>query len=147
MGCHCLLPTKRQTNTKTSSGMIKNLYSRVKSNKWNSNFINSVRLQGFTRASLVTQLVKNLPAIQETWVQSLGQEDPLENEMAIHSSILPWRIPWTRSLVSYSPWGHRELDMTKRLTLTFKKKNPTWPQFFHVENGYNIASIYLISLL
>ena len=40
-------------------------------------------------------MVKDLPAIQETWVQSLGQEDPLEKEMATHSSILAWRIPWT----------------------------------------------------
>jgi len=39
--------------------------------------------------------VKNLPAMQETWVQSLGQEDPLEKGMAMHSSILAWRIPWT----------------------------------------------------
>ena len=44
-------------------------------------------------ASLVAQMVKNLPAMQETWVQFLGQEEPLEKEMAIHSSILPWRIP------------------------------------------------------
>ena len=42
----------------------------------------------------VAQMVKNLPAMQETWVRSLGQEDPLEKEMAIHSSILAWRIPW-----------------------------------------------------
>ena len=47
------------------------------------------------RASLVTQMVKNLPAVQETWVQSLGQEDPLEKGMATHSSILAWEIPWT----------------------------------------------------
>ena len=40
-------------------------------------------------------MVKNLPALQETWVQSLGQEDSLEKEMATHSSILDWRIPWT----------------------------------------------------
>ena len=46
-------------------------------------------------ASLVAQMVKNLPAIQETQFQSLGQEDPLEEEMATHSSILAWRIPWT----------------------------------------------------
>ena len=46
-------------------------------------------------ASLVTQVVKNLPAMQETRVQSLGWEDPLEKEMATHSSILAWRIPWT----------------------------------------------------
>ena len=47
------------------------------------------------KGSLVAQTVKNLPAMQETWVQSLGQEDPLEKRMAIHSSILAWRIPWT----------------------------------------------------
>ena len=46
-------------------------------------------------ASLVAQIVKNLPALQETWVESLGRKDPLEEEMVIHSSILAWRIPWT----------------------------------------------------
>ena len=46
-------------------------------------------------ASLVAQMVKHLPTMQETWVQSLGQEDALEKEMATHSSILAWRIPWT----------------------------------------------------
>ena len=46
-------------------------------------------------ASLVAQMVKNLPAIQETWVRSLSQEDPLEEGTATHSSILAWRIPWT----------------------------------------------------
>ena len=43
----------------------------------------------------MAQTVKNLPAMQETWVQSLGQEDPLEKGMATHSSILAWRTPWT----------------------------------------------------
>ena len=46
-------------------------------------------------ASLVAQMVKRLPAMQETWAQSLGREDPLEKEIAAHSSILAWRIPWT----------------------------------------------------
>ena len=46
-------------------------------------------------ASLVAQTVKNLPAVQETQVQSLGQEDPLEKGMATHSSVLAWKIPWT----------------------------------------------------
>ena len=46
-------------------------------------------------ASLVAQMVENQPAMQETWVQSLGQENPLEKEMATHFSILAWRIPWT----------------------------------------------------
>ena len=45
--------------------------------------------------SLVVQRVRNLPAKQETWVRSLSGEDPLENEIAAHSSILAWRIPWT----------------------------------------------------
>ena len=47
------------------------------------------------RAPLVAQMVKNLPAVQKTWVQSLGRKDPLEKGMATHSSILAWRIPWT----------------------------------------------------
>ena len=47
------------------------------------------------RASLVAQMVKNLPAMQETQVRSLGWEDPLEKEMATHSSILAWKISWT----------------------------------------------------
>ena len=49
----------------------------------------------YTWSSLVAQLVKNPPAIWETWVQSLGWEDPLEKGKATHSSILAWRIPWT----------------------------------------------------
>ena len=48
----------------------------------------------YSWSSLVAQLVKNLPAMQETWVQSLGWEDPLEKGKAIHSGILAWRIPW-----------------------------------------------------
>ena len=50
---------------------------------------------GLLWASLVAQTVKNLPAMQESWVWSLGQEDPLEKRMATHSSTLVWRIPWT----------------------------------------------------
>ena len=49
----------------------------------------------YSLASLVAQLVKNTPAMQETWVQSLGWEDPLEKGKAIHTSILAWRITWT----------------------------------------------------
>ena len=68
--------------------------------------------------SLLTQMLKNLPATWETRVQSLGQEDPLEEGMATHSSILAWRIPWIEELVSYSPWGRKESDMIERLTLS-----------------------------
>ena len=62
----------------------------------------------YSWACLVAQLVKNPSAIQETWVQSLGQEDPLEKEMAPHSSTLPGKSHGQRSLVGYSPWGRKE---------------------------------------
>ena len=62
---------------------------------------------------MLTQMVKNLPAMQKTQVQSLGQEEPMENGMATHSSIFAWRIPWTEEPVGYSPWGHKESDMTE----------------------------------
>ena len=59
-------------------------------------------------------MVKNLPAMQETRVQSLGREDPLEEEMAIYSSILAWEIPCTGEPGRlYSPWGQKESDMTE----------------------------------
>ena len=60
--------------------------------------------------SLVAQLVKNRPAMRETWVRSLGWEDPLEKGKATHSSILAWRIPWTR--------GCKESDITEQLSLS-----------------------------
>ena len=72
----------------------------------------------FLWASLVAQMVKNPPAMQETWVQSLGWEDLLEEGMATHSSILAWRIPWTESMVGYSLWGCKKSDTTEGLTLT-----------------------------
>ena len=52
-------------------------------------------LSSMCGAYLVTQTVKNLPAVWESWIPFLGQEDPLEKGMAIHSSIIAWRIPWT----------------------------------------------------
>ena len=57
-------------------------------------------------------MVKNLSAKQETQVQFLGQEDPLEKEMATHSIILAWEIPWMGRLVGHGPWGHKELNPT-----------------------------------
>ena len=56
-------------------------------------------------ASLVAQMVKNLPAMQEIWVQVLGREDPLEKGMATHCSILVWRIPWTEEPDGLQPMG------------------------------------------
>ena len=79
--------------------------------------------------SRVAQRLKCLPAMWETWVQSLGWEDPLGKEMATHSSILAWRIPWTedpggleshgwRSLVGYRVRGCKESETTERLHFT-----------------------------
>ena len=59
----------------------------------------------------MAQMVKHLPTMRETWVQSLGWEDHLKKEMAIHSSTIAW------SLVGYSPWGRKESDTTERLHL------------------------------
>ena len=69
------------------------------------------------KATLVIQTIKNLPAVQQTWVQYLCQEDPLEKRMATHSSILAWRISWTENLAGYSPWGCKESDTSEQLTL------------------------------
>ena len=66
----------------------------------------------------MAQRVKNLQAMQETWVQYLGQEDTLEKGMATNASVLAWRIPWTESLVGYSPWCHKVSVMTEPLTLS-----------------------------
>ena len=61
-------------------------------------------------ASLMAQSVKNLPAMQETWVQFLGWKDALEKEMATHSSILAWRIPWTEEPGGLQSMGLQESD-------------------------------------
>ena len=72
------------------------------------------------RAFLVAQTVKNPPAMWETQVRALGWEEPLGKEMATHSSVLGWKIPWTKEPGRlYSPWGRKELDTTEQLTFTF----------------------------
>ena len=68
----------------------------------------------YLRASLVVQRLKHLPTMWETWVRSLGQEDPLEKEMA-------WRIPWTEELGGLQAMGHKELDTTERLHFHFQR--------------------------
>ena len=71
-------------------------------------------------------MVKNLPATQETRVQSLGWEDALEKGMATHSSTLAWRIPWTEEPGSYCPWGRKESDTTEQLTLPLPIRKGLW---------------------
>ena len=66
----------------------------------------------------MAQTVKRLPTLQETWVQSLGWADPLEKEMAAHSSILAWEIPWTEEPGGLQSMGLQRMDTTERLTHT-----------------------------
>ena len=73
------------------------------------------------QASQVTQVVKNLAAMQETQVQSLGQEDPLEKGMATHSSILAWKIPWTEEPGGPQSMGLQRLGHDRALTHTFQR--------------------------
>ena len=63
----------------------------------------------------MVQMVKNLTAMQETWVRSLGWGDPLEKGMVTHSSILDWRIPWTEETGGSSPWGCKQSDTAEQL--------------------------------
>ena len=71
----------------------------------------------------MAQRLKHLPAIWETRVRSLGQEDPLEKGMATHSSTLAWRTHGGRTLVGYSPWDRKESDMTERLHFHFQQSS------------------------
>ena len=85
--------------------------------------------------SLVAQMVKNLPAMRETWVQFLGREDPLEKGTATHSRILAWRIPWIEEPGGLQSTGHKKSDNTEQLTL----------QIFHT-NIYDIVSHMLLGV-
>ena len=80
-------------------------------------WLGSIPLWDFSGGSAVK---KNLPAMQEMWVRSLSQKDPLEEGMATHSSVLAWRIPGQRSLAGCSPWGHKDLDTAKVTEHTLK---------------------------
>ena len=62
----------------------------------------------------MAQRLKRLPAVWETWVRSLGREDPLEKEMATHSNILAWRIPWMEELGGLQSMGRKESDTTEQ---------------------------------
>ena len=72
----------------------------------------------YSWASLVAQKVKRVPAMQETWVRSLGQEDPLEKEMATHSSTLAWKIPWTEEPGRLQSMGSQRVGRDFTFTFT-----------------------------
>jgi len=90
-------------------------------------------------ASLVSQMGENLHVIQETWVQSQGQEDALEKGRAARTIFLLGEFHGQRSLAGYSLWGHKELDMTEQLTLSLSNIKYLWCQ--HILN--NICQIIL----
>ena len=90
--------------------------SRTKSLLQARTHLNSLQVSSVTSgASLVAQRLKRLLAMWETRVQSLGREDPLEKEMATHSSILAWRIPWMEEPGRLQSTGRKESDTTERL--------------------------------
>ena len=80
-------------------------------------------------ASLVAQTVKNLPAMQETWVPSLGREDLLEKGMATHTCVLAWRIPWTEEPAEHVP---HNVSLTQ------------WELPFHVEARFTLVSLFTV---
>ena len=92
----------------------------------------------------MVQRLKRLPAMWETWVRSLGQEDPLEKEMATHSSILAWRIPWTEELGGLQCTGGKESDTTERLHIHFLHNSHFTLVVFH---GFIVIWNYLLYLL
>ena len=83
----------------------------------------------FMEASLVTQMVKRLPAMRETWVWSLGQEDPLEKEIATHFSIIAWKIPWTEKLGRLQSMG------LQRIGHDWATSHTCWWQFVLAATG------------
>ena len=81
----------------------------------------------------MAQTVKRLSTVQETWVRSLRWADPLEKEMAIHSSTISWKIPWTEE-----PWGRKELDTTEQLTHTHTRTHTH--SHTHSHTHYNVCN-------
>ena len=106
----------------------------------------------------MAQMVKNMPAIQETRVQSLGREDPLQKKMGTHSIFLPGESHGQRSLVSSSPWGRKESDMTELRTQNYpelyhclcqNKKYHDYLYFFlfHLTIGLLKAALFVIRVV
>ena len=89
---------------------------------------------------MVAQSVENLPAVQETWVQSLGQEVSLEKEMANHSSILAWKIPWTEEPGGLQSMGCKESGTTEQLSLNAESLSHGLPR--HLQPGCNALPLY-----
>ena len=110
--------TKRWTRlsdwTATTHQIHYKIHEKIKTakNKYNYMFLYSLLSISLDTSSPGSSVIKNRLPMQETWVRSLGREDPLEKEMATHSSILAWKSHGHRSPGGHSPWGHKESDTT-----------------------------------
>ena len=96
---------------------------------------------------LVAQTVKSLTVMQETWVWSLGQEDPLEKEMATHSSILAREIPWMEDHGRLQSMGHKESDMTEGLHFHFQLVSQLYHESHKFIDSLEIESLFILYLL
>ena len=104
-----------------------------------------ISLSHFPWASLLSQMVRNPPAVLETQVWSLDQEDPLEKGMATCSSILSWRIPWTEDFSGCSPWGCTESNTAERLTLSLPFLSSHFPLFILWQEFFKTALLKWIN--
>ena len=94
------------------------------------------------RASLVAQTVKRLPAMRETWVRFLGREDPLEKEMAIHSSTLAWKIPWTEEPDRLQSMGSQRVGHDWATSLWLYSKHPGLNSGRHINTGAHLLIVF-----
>ena len=99
----------------------------------------------FIKASLAAQRVKRLPTMQETWVQSLDLEDPLEKGMATHSSTLAWKIPWTGKPGRQQSMRSKELDMTEQLHFTKERKETEKASDIDIRRGMDSAPLVALA--
>ena len=107
-----------------------------------------LRTQGqFSWASLVAQRLKRLPGMRETWVWSLGQEDPLEKEMATHSSTLAWRIPWREEPGRLQSMGPRRVGHDWVTSLLLSPGKASLPEQCPCSKGNALVMSYLSTIL
>ena len=95
----------------------------------------------------MAQTVKRLPAMRETWVWSLGQEDPLEKEKATHSSILAWEIPWTEEPGQLQSMGHKQSATTEGLHFHFQLVSQLYHKSHKFIDSLEIESLFILYLL
>ena len=145
VGCHFLLQGIFPTQGLNTSLLNSQAVSSPLSHQGNPDKIPDMLFNSQTtlrmRASLVAQMVIRLPAMQETQVQSLGLEDPLENEMATHSSTLVWKIPWTEEPGRLQSMGSQRVghDWANSLSLfSFNNVLYVFPMVLHIYN-YNLV--------